>query len=377
MGDFNTGAINNIANIKLGGVQVNNVYLGTTGIWTNKLKFDYTVTQELTFLDPNGEVVDSGQIQGMASTIVKSISPSNDNFSQLATIPYNTTNTFSYYYPSNTLIQSNSYSDIIYKSDLNKFKLINNQFHHWYAGSYTPIDGGQGAETWSGLDDTNAGTIVTNGAYNGSIVLKNQALDIPVDLKINGYKQIDALQINYDLPILTNGALTIRMWIRTDNLTSNTNLGTISSFSFYALNCNLSAYDDAGVFFDFNNNFDIMFNDADTTVTYNNGNGVCEMIWVWHFPPSSMGFFDAWAECGINSVAGSILWLEYNNTTITVDSGYLSNGVYLDSIFLDTYGSYGDGLNWVTLGGDNIMPINTRLKNYKVTLNYNLTDIYG
>jgi hypothetical protein len=374
MGDFNTGSINNIANIKLGNVQVNNVFMGTTGIWTNKLKFDYTIVQELTFLDPYAEAKDSGQIQGMNNTIVKSISQSSDNFTQLTTIPYSTTKSLTYYNPFTTLTQSNSFSDTIYKSDLNKFKLTNNQFHNWYAGSSVPVGSGVGvgSESWHNLDDTNAHSIVTNGAYNGSVVLKNQPLDIPIDLKINGYKQIDALQINYDEPVLTNGALTIRMWIRTDNLSSNHNYGTINSFRFYALNCNLSAYDDAGVFFDFNNNFDITFDDG--TATYTNGNGVCEMIWVWNFTPSTMGFMDAFAECGINSVVGTILSISYNNTTITVDEGYLSNGVYLSNIFFDNNGL--TGMNWITLGGDNIMPINTRLKNYKVTLNYNLTDVY-
>jgi hypothetical protein len=53
----------------------------------------------------------------------------------------------------------------------------------------------------------------------------------------------------------------------------------------------------------------------------------------------------------------------------------LSNGVYLSNIFFDNNGL--TGMNWITLGGDNIMPINTRLKNYKVTLNYNLTDVYS
>ena len=374
MGDFNTGSINNIANIKLGNVQVNNVFMGTQGIWTNKLKFDYTITQELTFLDPYAEAKDSGQIQGMNNTIVKCISQSNDNFTQLTTIPYSTTNSLTYYNPFTTLTQSNSFSDIIYKSDLNKFKLVTNQFHNWYAGSTIPVGSGAGvgSESWHNLDDTNAGTIITNGAYSGSFVLKNQPLDIPIDLKINGYKQVDALQINYDAPILTNGALIIRMWIRVDETSNGTYFGSDTRFSFYSLNCNLSAYDDAGVFFDFNENREIMWNDG--TATYSGGNGVCEMIWVWNFPPSTMGFMDAFAECTINAVVGTILSISYNNTTITVDEGYLSNGVYLSNIFFDTNGL--NGMNWVTLGGDNIMPITTRLKNYKVTLNYNLTDVY-
>jgi hypothetical protein len=374
MGDFNTGSINNIANIKLGNVQVNNVFMGTQGIWTNKLKFDYTITQELTFLDPYGEAKDSGQIQGMNNTIVKSISQSNDNFTQLTTIPYSTTNSLTYYNPYTTLTQSNTFSDIIYKSDLNKFKLVTNQFHNWYAGSSVPVGSGAGvgSESWHNLDDTNPHSVVTNGAYNGSVVLKNQPLDIPIDLKINGYKQIDALQINYDSPVLTNGALTIRMWIRVDQTSNGTYFDSNTRFSFYSLNCNLSAYDDAGIFFDFNENREIMWNDG--TATYSGGNGVVEMIWVWNFTPSTMGFFDAFAECGINSTVGTILTIQHNNTSITVDEGYLSNGVYLSNIFFDTNGL--TGMNWITLGGDNTMPINTRLKNYKVTLNYNLTDVY-
>lgn len=367
MGDFNTGSINNIANIKMGNVQVNNVFMGTQGIWTNKLSNQYTITQELKFDDNYSEY--NAHFLGMSNDVNCSVDGT--NYSTVHSINGTSNNhTMSLQNGYSLMTQSNTFTDTIYKSNINRLYLNNDNIHFNYNTS----------ESYEQLGATSSHTFVTNGAMSCSVVLRDGAIgsggNNEMTLTTTSLPKISELRIfleNNTFGMMSVDGiygmyLHLTMGIRIESGTMKGFLNSNSRFNMPWIEANINLWDDTGEVYNFNNN------------QVWNGN---EFIQKWTFQGETLMLdmykqFDYYGSVDMEqSYAEAELVDMYSQGNIQISM----DGSFTQTQMINVHAGSSIFFYWhdeseTVFSGWNIAPIVAKITNYKVTLNYSLTDVY-
>jgi len=363
MGDFNTGNINNIANIKIGNVQVNNVFMGTQGIWTNKLANQYTITQELKF-DGNYSGYND-HFLGMSNYV--NCSTDGTNYSTAHQINGTSNNhTMSVNGGWSYLTQTDTFTDTIFKSNINRLYLNNDNVHFNYNTS----------ASYYQLGYTPQHTYITNGAMSGSVVLKDTPLNEPITLTTTSLPKISELSFYMsDLAFAVMSVddvgglyLHLNMSIKIESGTAKGFLNSNSRFNIPCIGANINLVDDTGLVSDWNDN-----------KVYNG----YDFIQKWSYSENYLTVdlykqFDYYGSVDTDSTYAEAELIDlYSQGVIqlSLDGSFTNN--QLINVHNVSYITFYQHIESVTdFSGWNVAPIVATIKNYKVTLNYNFTEIY-
>lgn len=366
MGDFNTGSINNIANIKLGNVQVNNVFMGTQGIWTNKLSNQYTITQELKFDDNYSGYND--HFLGMSNNVNCSIDGT--NYSTAHSINGTSNNhTMSVNGGWSYLTQTNTFTDTIYKSNINKLYLNNDNIHFNYNTS----------EAYNQLDATSAHTFITNGAMSGSVVLRDAPINVgnnEMVLTTTSLPKISELSFymsdNTFAMMQVDGVygmwLHLQMGIKIESGTMKGFLNSNSRFNMPRIAANIALYDDTGEVYNFNDEQIYHGGEFQQVWSWNGGDILQVDLYRQFNYFGSVDMERSYAEAELVDIWGQGV------IELSIDGSFTSNqmiNVHSSSVFF-----YQHIESATEFSGWNIAPVIAKITNYKVTLNYNFTEVY-
>jgi len=372
MGNFLIGGTN-IANIKIGGVQCNSVRMGTTGIWTNKQQINYTVTHKLT-LEGN-ETANSSKYYDFGYGVYKSTGTTESflisKFNGYADGELN----INYVNPSTLLTDvSPTYTDTIYKSDVNKLKVLDTTFNYQYLPSNNIPQ-----NLALSLDYLNSGhtaTIITNGALTGSTTLTNTDLNLDVTLKQVGTPKINELTIYTETPVFAkmtvNGTYGVFVKFTCSiKVTSGTvDLESYSKFICGGGSLTLWGFDQYGQVF----NADVwsVFNgDGINEYNYNSSTKILTLTQYVDLTGSFdvASAYDLTAEFNLDSnmVDGQI--------QISLNGQFDSNKmIYCYKNYEVQFNGYNE--SYTSFSAYNVEPMKATIKNYKCIIDYTLTDIY-